>query len=85
MYKSTIFLTLTLSQYDKAFVLSATPVPYEPLVLILSFLEPKIAEHSLYVSISKTGLSPNLYHLLNYSKWSSCWIRLTSPNVNDWT
>ena len=39
----------------------------------------------LYLNISKIGLSPNLYHLLIYSKWPSCLVTLTSPHTNDWT
>ena len=39
IYNSTNFLRLTLSQYDgKAFGLSATPVAYWSLVLILHFI-----------------------------------------------
>ena len=40
MCNSTNFLRLTLSQYGKAFGLSATPVAYYPLVLIPYILEP---------------------------------------------
>ena len=40
MCNSTNFLRLTLSQYGKAFGLSATPVAYYLLVLIPQFLEP---------------------------------------------
>ena len=40
MYNSTNFLRLTISQYGKAFALSATPVAYRPMVLMLRFLDP---------------------------------------------
>ena len=63
MCNSTNFLRLTLSQYGKALSLSATPVAYKPLMLIPRFLEPQMAQPSLYLSIIKIGLSPNLYHL----------------------
>ena len=40
MCNSTNSLGLTLSQYGQAFSLSATPVPYLPLVLMPCVLEP---------------------------------------------
>ena len=53
---STSFLRLTLSQYRKAFGLSATPVAYYPLVSIPHFVA---IDSPLYLNISKIGLSPN--------------------------
>ena len=63
MCNSTNFFRLTLSQYGKAFSLSATPVAY----LLTSgintpLLEAQIAEPSVYLNISKIGSFPNLYH-----------------------
>ena len=56
IYSSTNLHRLTLSQYGKAFGLSATPVAYYPLVSIPHFMA---IDSPLYLNISKIGLSPN--------------------------